>query len=211
MGSGKDYTMADNIFKQLRLERTEETVMRGEGKSIEVKRPYTGTRLAKELNISQTTLDNVENGKSPSLAVVEAYHKYFKIPYSTLLGETSIEDINNFNINMELGLTDASIATIKGMNPISLAMLNAFLSKEEDTIYFLGNLAENVYSMTEYLIQNGNDKSDPKYIKMRDITKELFMDYMRNITFKDLKDVLLKMEHQQQIIDTLQAEQAYQE
>lgn len=88
-------------------------------------------------------------------------------------------------------------------------MLNAFLSKEGDTIYFFGNLAENVYSMTEYLIQNGNDKSDPKYIKMRDITEEIFMDYMRNITFKDLKDVLLKMEHQQQIIDDLQAEQAY--
>lgn len=51
--------------------------------------------------------------------------------------------------------------------------------------------------MTEYLIQNGNDKNDPKYNKMR------------TITFKDLKEVLLKMEHQQQIIDDLQAEQAY--
>ena len=141
--------------------------------------------------------------------MLEAYHNYFNIPYSTLLGETSIDDLENFNVNMELGLTDASIATIKGMQPIALAMLNAFLSKEADTTYFFGNLAEQVYSMTEYLIQNGNDKSDPKYIIMRDMTEEIFMDYMRNITFKDLKDVLLKMEHQQQLLDNLQAEQAY--
>lgn len=201
--------MEDNIFKRLRLERTEETVMRGKGKTLEHKRPYSGTKLSEELHISQTTLDNVENGKSLSLGVLEAYHNYFNIPYSTLLGETSIENLENFNVNMELGLTDASIATIKGMQPIALAMLNAFLSKEADTIYFFGNLAEQVYSMTEYLIQNGNDKSDPKYIIMRDMTEEIFMDYMRNITFKDLKDVLLKMEHQQQLLDNLQAEQAY--
>ena len=29
MGNRKDFTMEDNIFKRLRLERTEESVMRG--------------------------------------------------------------------------------------------------------------------------------------------------------------------------------------
>lgn len=193
--------MADNIFKQLRLKKTERTVMRGEGKKIAVKKPFTTTQLAKELHISQSTVDNAENGEIPSLSTVTAYHNYFHVPYSTLLGETECENIDNLHINMELGLSDASITTIKSLSPIARAMLNTFLVQSENTELLFNNLADIIYSMTERLKQNGNNKNEDDYLKLKQMAVDLFLNHMKNITFGDLKNVLLQLEHQQELID----------
>lgn len=195
--------MSDNIFKRLRLEKTERTVMRGEGRKIAVKKPLTTTQLAKELNISQSTVDNAEKGIILSLSTIIAYHEYFHIPYSTLLGETECENIDNLHINMELGLSDASIATIKSLSPIARAMLNTFLGKNGNTELFFYNLADSIYSMTEHLIQNGNNKNEDGYLKLKQTAVDFFLDYMKNITFGDLKNVLLQLEYQQDLIDSL--------
>ena len=78
--------MSENIFKELRLKHTKETVMRGKGKKIPVEKPLSQTKLADELHISQSTLDKAEKNGTASFSTIEAYHDYFKIPYSTLLG-----------------------------------------------------------------------------------------------------------------------------
>lgn len=195
--------MPDNIFKTLRLTKTEKIVMRGEGKKIAVKKPLTTTELAKEMNLSQSTVDNAENGILKSLATITAYHNRFKIPYSTLLGETETEDINNFHINIELGLSDNSISTIKSLSPISLAMLNCFLGKGPCTELFFYSLANTIFSMAEELKQNGNNKNDNGYLLLKQRISNLFTDYMKSITFKDLEKILMQLEHQQELIDSI--------
>ena len=195
--------MSDNIFKKLRLEKTEKTVMRGEGKKIAVKKPLTTTELAKELNISQATVDNAENGILKSLSTVIAYHDYFNIPYSTLMEESESESIDNIHINMELGLSDNSISTIKSLSPISLAMLNSFLGKGEYAELFFYNLADIIFSMTEQLKENGYNKNENGYLQLRQQATHLFTDYMKTISFKDLGKILLQLEHQQNLIDEI--------
>ena len=192
--------MPDNIFKTLRLKKTEKTVMRGEGKKIAVKKPLTTTELAKKLNISQATVDNAENGILKSLSTVIAYHDFFHVPYSTLLEETECENIENLHINMELGLSDNSIASIKSLSPISLAMLNCFLGKGVHTELFFLNLSSTIFSMTECLKENGNDKTDSGYLLLKQHAINLFTNYMKDITFKDLEKVLSQLEHEQELI-----------
>ena len=196
--------MPDNIFKTLRLTKTEKTVMRGEGKKIAVKKPLTTTELAEKLHISQATVDNAENGILKSLSTVIAYHDYFHIPYSTLLEETECENIDNVHINMELGLSDSSISSIKSLSPVSLAMLNCFLGKGASTELFFNNLANAIFSMAEELKQNGNNKSDNGYLLLKQQATNLFTDYMKSITFKDLEKLLLQLEHQQELIDSIE-------
>lgn len=192
--------MSENIFKELRLKHTKETVMRGAGKKIPVEKPLSQTKLAKELHISQSTLDKAEKNGTASFSTIEAYHDYFKIPYSTLLGETECEKTHNVHINMELGLSDDSISTLKSLSTVSLSMLNVFLGHGEKTELFFYNLANIIYSMTEQLKQNGNTKNDYGYMQLRQMSQDLFMDYMKNITFHDLKKVLLEMEAQQEAL-----------
>jgi len=191
--------MSDNIFKALRLTKTEKVVMRGEGKKIAVKKPLTTTELAKELHLSQPTVDNAENGKITSLSTVMAYHEYFKVPYSTLLGETECKSIDNLHINMELGLSDNSISSIKSLSPIALSMLNCFLGKGEYTELFFYQLADMVFSMTEQLKQNGYNKNEQGYLFLKQQSTDLFVNYMKNISFKDLEKILLQLEHQQEL------------
>ncbi len=195
--------MSDNIYKTLRLEKTEKTVMRGEGKTIPVKKPLTTTELAKELHLSQPTVDNAENGKITSLSTVIAYHDYFNIPFSTLLGETECENTDNLHINMELGLSDNSISSIKSLSPISLAMLNCFLGKGIYTELFFNNLADLIFSMTEQLKQNGYNKNEQGYLFLKQQATDLFINYMKNISFKDLEKTLLHLEHQQELISKI--------
>lgn len=189
--------MEENIFKWLRLNKTEETLSRREGKTVEIKRPFSTTKLAKELHISQSTLDKAENDKSLSLSTVEAYHNYFHVPYSALMGEMDILDTNNLNINKELGLSDNSISSIKGLSPIALAMLNIFIDKGNDLETFLYSLANITFSIRSCLKQNGNNKNAIEYQNLRIKAANLFMEYMHLFTFKDFRKVLQKIEKQQ--------------
>lgn len=205
--------MSDNIFKRLRLEKTERIVMRGEGKKIEVPKPLTTTQLAKELNLSQSTVDNAENGKIPSLFTVSAYHDYFNVPYSTLLGETDTEELDNIKINKEYGLTDKTLATIKNLSPIARSMLNVFLSNSSldndsktdynNVEFFFYNLADIGYSMVNRLAEVSSDKDhlnkdDDVYRLLRQKMTDLFMDYMHTLKMGDLINVLVQIEKQEQ-------------
>lgn len=193
----------DNVYKRLRLEKTKKTVMRGEGKTIPVEKPFSQTELAEQLHISQSTLDKAENGELPSLSTVTAYHDFFHVPYSTLLGETDTYDSDNLHLNKELGLSDDCIATIKNLPPISLAMLNCFLGKKEYTELFFYNLADIIYSMSIQLTQNGNDSGESGYLRLRQHAEQLLIDYVKTLTDKDLKKVLTQLDQQQQAIDSI--------
>ncbi len=113
-----------NIFKKLRLERTEKTVMQGKGKNIAVRKPLSQTALAKELGINQATVSEAENlsiekHQYPAFATLMAYKEYFHIPIATLVGETDTEKLDNIKINLEYGLTDKALATIKSLSPVA--------------------------------------------------------------------------------------------
>lgn len=194
-------TMEENIFKWLRLNRTEETVSRREGKTVKVKKPYSTTKLAQELHISQSTVDKAENDISLSLSTVEAYHNYFHVPYSTLLGEMDILDTNNLKINEELGLSNNSISSIKELSPIALAMLDVFIGKGKDTEAFLYSLADITFSIRNCLKRNGNNKNDIEYQDMRKKAANLFMEYMHLFSFKDFRQTLQQIEKQQNEIE----------
>lgn len=208
--------MSDNIFKRLRLEKTERTVMRGEGKKIAVKKPLTTAQLAKELHISQSTVDNAENEKNLSLSTVIAYHDYFNIPYSTFLGETDTEKLNNIKINKKYGLTDKALATIKNLSPIARSMLNVFLSNSSldndsrtgynNVEHFFYSLADIGYSMVNRLAEVSPDKDhlnkdDDVYRLLRQKMADLFMDYMHTLKMGDLISVLIQIEKQEQWLD----------
>ena len=182
--------MEENIFKWLRLNRTEETVSRREGKTVKVKKPYSTTKLAQELHISQSTVDKAENDISLSLSTVKAYHNY-------LLGEMDILDTNNLKINEELGLSNNSISSIKELSPIALAMLDVFIGKGKDTEAFLYSLANITFSIRNCLKRNGNNKNDIEYQDMRKKAANLFMDYMHLFSFKDFRKTLQQIEKQQ--------------
>jgi len=192
--------MEDNIFKRLRLERTQKIVMQGEGRKIPVPKPLSGTELADKMNIHQTTVSNAENGIFKSLSTYIAYHDYFHVPYSTLFGETDIMDINNLTVNKELGLSDDSITTIKNLSPIARSMLNVLLSKQHNTDNFFNTLAEYIFSMYMYLNDSETSKNDESYQQLRKLALHSFEDYMKTITFQDLKKVLIALDEQQQMI-----------
>lgn len=188
--------------------------MQGEGKKIPVKKCLSCKELAKELDISPTTVAKVENPKTMeavSLSTIKAYSDYFHIPCSTLLGETDIENKDNLNIHKELGLSDSSISTIKSLSPIALAMLNTFVSKGVETEKFLCGLANVTYSILDCLSQNGKNKKDIKYRTIRNEASSLFMKYMHIFNFKDFKKILIQIEEQQFKMEQQFIEQMYEE
>lgn len=66
----------DNNFKKLRLQ------YRPNGK------PVSQRGLAKVLNVAASHISELENGRTPSLSELKAYHVFFHVSYEYLLGET---------------------------------------------------------------------------------------------------------------------------
>lgn len=195
--------MEDNIFKRLRLEHTRKTVMQGEGKTIPVIKPLTATELSKKMHMGQNTVSYAEKGVIKSLSTYIAYHDYFKVPYSTLFGETETMNINNLAINNELGLSDDSIKTIKKLSPTSRSMLNVLLSKQQDTDLFLSDFAELIFCMYTYLNNSETMKSDTEYQELKRLTLNRFEKYMKTISFKDLKQLLISLDEYNQTISEI--------
>lgn len=210
-----------NIFKELRLKRTEQTVMQREGKKTAVKKPLSQSALARELGINQATVSEAENlsiekGQYPAIATLVAYSKYFHVPYSTLLGETDTEKLDNIKINKEYGLTDKALATIKNLSPVARSMLNVFLSNSSlgndsrtgynNVEHFFYSLADIGYSMVNRLAEVSPDKDhlnkdDDVYRLLRQKMADLFMDYMHTLKMGDLINVLVQIEKQEQWLD----------
>lgn len=159
--------MARTIFKYLREEKTYRTPIimqeRKKGQRVHENDYLTQTELARGLEISQQTLDRAENGKPISVKTLLAYHRYFDVPYETLLGESTALDSENVDISMALGLTDETINSIRRItrDEVSRAMLNLFFSNEANTVLFFNSIA----NYTHTLSLNSQYKND-EYIRM---------------------------------------------
>lgn len=179
--------MTRNIFERLRMEKTERpAVERGVGKKVDISKWLTQTELAKKLNISQQTVAKAESGEEPSLNTIKAYHNHFNVPYNTLLGESDSLLEENVKINQELGLSDESIAVIKGMSNKSLAMLNAFLSLDSETINFFSYMAD---FLTERNIKRMNKDSLQELSISGSVMKDFYLLYLESIPYKKLENV----------------------
>lgn len=72
--------------------------------------------LAKELDISYTTIYNIEEGQQlPNANVLKKYHKRFGIPYEYLLGESDNPTPENVQIGKELRLSDRAINNLRNL------------------------------------------------------------------------------------------------
>lgn len=194
--------MSANIYEKLRLEKSPMNIEVDK----KLKKALTQTQLADALNISQQSVSKVERGISPSLDTVKAYHKYFGVPYSTLLGESDALTESNVNLNMELRLTDESIKTIKNMSNISIEMLNIFLSYNSKTNLFFSSLADSMIrkevEREERKREIEDRKSFPQSEKalfnkrfstiadmINSDMEEQYINYLKNITSKRLKNL----------------------
>lgn len=155
--------MSRNIFKYLREEHTQRTKeiteKRKKGQRVHEHEYLTQTELAKELHISQQTLERAENDNPISMRTLLAYHTYFDVPYETLLGESKSLTRENVDISTELGLSDEAIKSIKKIseNEITKAMLNLFFSNEANTMSLFNSLANYTHTLNLNSQYKNND------------------------------------------------------
>ncbi|MCM1224846.1 MAG: helix-turn-helix domain-containing protein [Lachnospiraceae bacterium] len=204
-----------NIFKKLRTEQTTKTkTVNRRGKEQEIKTHLSQKELAEEMNIDQSSISKAENGKGVTLGIIEAYHDYFGIPYDTLCGKTDTEYSENININLEYGLTDKALDTIKSLSPVARSMLNVFLSKGAETENFFYQLADVGYSMVSRLAETSPDKDhlnkgDKTYQSLRQVMADFFLEYMHTMNMGDLLKVLVQIEKQEQLFTEYQCSEEH--
>lgn len=79
--------------------------------------------LAKQLNVSYSTIYSIEEGrKSPDEKVLRAYHKRFNVSYEYLLGESDNPTPENVQIGKELKLSDRAINNLRKLQNNSKAL-----------------------------------------------------------------------------------------
>ncbi|MEF2877348.1 MAG: helix-turn-helix transcriptional regulator [Blautia sp.] len=120
--------MEDNRFKKLRMEKNP-----NEMEDFKVK------ELAKELGIAAPKISELENNRRrASLSELQAYHKYFNVPYEYLLGENNSRYYENMVTSKELGLSGEAIKTIQELtqNKTYARLLNIIIEKYISALLF---------------------------------------------------------------------------
>lgn len=79
---------------------------------------YKAKDLSKNLGIAAPKISELEHGRAVSLSELQAYHKYFNVPYEYLLGESNSRYYENMALSEELGLTGESIEHLKRTNKL---------------------------------------------------------------------------------------------
>lgn len=94
--------MEENRFKKLRMELNPNDM-----------EEYKAKDLSKALGIAAPKISELEHGRAASLSELQAYHKYFNVPYEYLLGESNSRYYENMALSEELGLTGNSLEHLK--------------------------------------------------------------------------------------------------
>lgn len=95
--------MEKNRFKKLRMEKNP-----NEMEDFKIK------DLAKEIRIAAPKISELENDRrKASLSELQAYHRYFNVPYEYLLGENDSRYYENMAQSDELGLSGQSLEILK--------------------------------------------------------------------------------------------------
>lgn len=94
--------MEENRFKKLRMELNPNDM-----------EEYKAKDLSKELGIAAPKISELEHGRAASLSELQAYHKYFNVPYEYLLGENDSRYYEHMTQSDELGLSGQSLEILK--------------------------------------------------------------------------------------------------
>lgn len=94
--------MEENRFRKLRMELNPNDM-----------EEYKAKDLSKELGIAPPKISELEHGRAASLSELQAYHKFFNVPYEYLLGESKSRYYENMALSEELGLTGGAIEHLK--------------------------------------------------------------------------------------------------
>ena len=92
----------ENRFKKLRMELNPNDM-----------EEYKAKDLSKDLGIAAPKISELEHGRTASLSELQAYHKFFNVPYEYLLGENDSRHYENMTASGEIGLNSEAIETIK--------------------------------------------------------------------------------------------------
>ena len=153
--------MEENRFKKLRMELNPNEM-----------KEYKAKDLSKELGISRPKISELEHGRTASLSELQAYHKFFNVPYEYLLGENDSRHYKNMAVSKEIGLSSEAIERIKKItqNKTLKRILNIFIEK------YMYKLLLNISDGTYYMeIYNENIKNNLA------ATRESFANYKQSL------------------------------
>lgn len=94
--------MEENRFKKLRMELNPNDM-----------EEYKAKDLSKDLGIAAPKISELEHGRAASLSELQAYHKFFNVPYEYLLGENDSRYYEHMTQSDELGLSGQSLEILK--------------------------------------------------------------------------------------------------
>lgn len=144
----------ENRFKKLRMELNPNDM-----------EEYKAKDLSKDLGIAAPKISELEHGRTASLSELQAYHKFFNVPYEYLLGENDSRHYENMTASGEIGLNSEAIETIKKItqDAVLKRLLNTFIDKY--MVQLLKEISYGTYyvNFTNQNIENGSGKAYENY------------------------------------------------
>ena len=155
----------------------EETSIAGRLTELMKETGVDGKKLAKELNIAESTLSNIKNGKySPGKDILKSLASYFNVNTLYLQGETNIRSADNYEIRQILNLGEQALENLKSDCP-------------DETVDFMGqpfmreDLGEKYYDLKDNIIN-----SHLLFVLKEEIDRvvEWYLDYNNYSTFENV-------------------------
>ncbi len=144
----------ENRFKKLRMELNPNDM-----------EEYKAKDLSKDLGIAAPKISELEHGRTASLSELQAYHKFFNVPYEYLLGENDSRHYENMTASGEIGLNSEAIETIKKItqDAVLKRLLNTFIDKY--MVQLLREISRGTYyvEVTNRNIIDGSGKAYENY------------------------------------------------
>jgi len=167
----------ENRFKKLRMELNPNDM-----------KEYKVKDLSKNLGIAAPKISELEHGKrTASLSELQAYHKFFNVPYEYLLGENDSRNYENMPTSSETGLSSEAIEKIKKItqNDTLKQILNIFLEKYMHSLLFEISKGTQYMEMlnTRYIMdKNAREKNIKQYNESYEKAKTAALDSLQNIS-----------------------------
>ncbi|MCI9008615.1 MAG: helix-turn-helix transcriptional regulator [Lachnospiraceae bacterium] len=181
--------MEKNRFKKLRMEKNP-----NEMEDFKIK------DLAKEIGIAAPKISELENNRrKASLSELQAYHRYFNVPYEYLLGENDSRYYENMTLSEETGLTGKSIEYLK----LLYKRFNSYSYNSSDrktpegtelrAINFLIEYSHALYSIGQYL---DSALYDADCVQLQYVSIKYPEDKNKKNHIERIKHGLCELEHQ---------------
>jgi transcriptional regulator with XRE-family HTH domain len=161
------------IYRELRIKNTYNS---------DKDKYFTVRELAKKMTDDESyssRISQIENGSAkPSIADMKYYHRYFKVPYEYLLGETINPNYENMTLSNELGLSDEAIQRLKKYNELSQVSYDEMAERNLKQLEFINYLIGKDKLRLLWKIQDYVSSSPAKF--------DLFPIYEQNVPIKNI-------------------------